>query len=918
MNKLFQNKRVRRLTSFICIISIAVCTIAFDPNPTKAYGLSFWERIWNALNNKNQTEEVTTKSEPETELVTKPETIKEMETETTEPETTTIQEVTKENEETTASQESTTQIEEEQPTQEEETLPPTKIETTGLTPGQLNPKEISDKKVTFTESLTKDISNLQYYADGDTYRYGITKTGQEVFSFKNEDGSYIDALMGAGEYIIRDTTFWGLISNTTSINRFEEYDVDGVKTLAVFYHTNDGADSYTIYKFYDNHVNITASIKGVNSKSVGTSYFQREFVNGYIDYELRENMEWKFPTNKDFPYKDFESIVSMHYLDSTHKMYTFFRGEQANTYNYFDNYSADHFPLIINGNAFDSYELTYDLVFENLEKNRDSDYLALFMSDGSDFAAGITPVTKSVESSTIFTTNKIEFNINITNLLKESSQYTIEYKIYDYYSNTYNKTIDKGVLKAGGDSNYTVMADGLNSGIYYLDLLITTNKGSYHELYPFGYLPKYQYQYNSTSPFGISGIRFGEYQQNDTTVALMETLGMASARVGISKPEYVSDSYDLLEKYLKELNDNGTKITGQYLCMNDWTFSNNAKAFQTEMEQALSYVGKYLYNCEVGNETNLYPQYSTLNEAMSRYLIYEFNPGSKALNKSNIDIVPSGVYLSQYSWLSQMVSSGLWNKTDILSTHAYSFPHSPDHINDDSIDHSFESALLRTRNYLNAYGDKTWYISEMGVPTTPLNNQDMFSGVDLRTQADYSVREFILGLAYGADVLQLYGFYDQMNMQKGTNPYDCEYHYGMLYDQDYFGRVMPKPLALAYGSMTRNLESIKDCYLVPNSSDTMKIFGVTLGKDNGKCNFVVWSNISLLSNDAVYGTRTPNLPWNNQWKASETLVVYSASNVTVTDIMGNETILTPNARGEVSISVTGSPVIISGNIYGTK
>lgn len=962
MNKLFRNKKVRKVTSIVCVISMAVSIIVMNPNPTEVQALSLWQLIWNTLNNKNEAEPVTTTQpateeitvivtttvkEPEMtekpteiettsafEITTEPETTTQVEI-ITEPETTTQAEVITEPETTTQTEvitepETTTQpevtTEPETTTQPEVTTEPmteaeitTEVETHGLTPGKSNQKTVSDKKVQFNKSLIENTSKLQYYIDGDNYRYGITKDGREVLSFLADDGSCIDALMGAGGYIIRDTSFWGYISYTSGIESFTKYEVDGVKSLIVYYTTNNGAKSYTIYKFYDNHVNITSSIKGVNSKSVGTSFFQRDFVNGYIDYELKENTKWMFPDNGDFPYKDFESIASTHYLDSKHKMYTFFRGEQANTYNYFDGYTAEHFPLTIQDNKFDSYELTYDLVFENLQEDRDSDYLALFMSDGSDVATGITPVTKSVETSTIFTTNNIEFNINLTNLLKKNSKYSLEYKIYDYYSNVYNNTKETGILVAGKEANYPVVIKNMKSGIYYLDVQVTTGNGTYHEIYPFGYLPEYKYQYNSTSPFGISGIRFGDYQQNDTTVALMSTLGMANARIGISKPEYVNESYDLLNKYLNQLKGNGTRITGQYLLMNDWSFSSNAKAFQSEMEKTLSVVGKYLTDCEVGNETNLYPQYKTMSEAMSRYLTYEFNPGLKALSNSKLDIVASGVYLSQYAWFAEMVSSGVWNKTSVLSTHAYSFPHSPDHVNDASIDHSFESALVRTRNYLNAYGDKTWYISEMGAPTTPLNNQNMFSGVDLRTQADYTFREFILGLAYGADVLQSYGFYDQVNMQKGTNPYNCEYHYGMFYDQDYFGRVMPKPLALAYGSMTRNLESVTDCYAVSLSSATVRAFGITLQKQaKGINNFILWSNCSMLSNDAVEGTRTPNLPWNNQWKKSEKVVVYSASVVTVTDIMGNTTSLTPNAKGEVSISVTGSPIMISGEIYGSK
>ena len=396
----------------------------------------------------------------------------------------------------------------------------------------------------------------------------------------------------------------------------------------------------------------------------------------------------------------------------------------------------------------------------------------------------------------------------------------------------------------------------------------------------------------------------------------MDKIGVANARVGISTPEYVNSDYTLLENSLETLNNTGIDVTGQYLLMKDWSFSSDADAFQSEMEDTLDHVSKYLTDCEVGNETNLYPTYDSKEEAMEHYYEYEFKPGYNALSNAGVPMVASGVYQAMYDWMILMKSSGVWDMSSVLSTHNYGFPHSPDHVNDDSIEHSFESGLVRARKALDTYGDKTWYISEMGYSTAPLNNANMFSGVDLRTQADYTFREFILGLAYGADVIESYGFYDQLNMQKSTNPNDVEYHYGMLYDQDYFGRVMPKPWALAYASMTRNLESVTSATSLILSSSTIKAFSLSLEKDNETA-FVLWSNCSLLSNDAVEGTRTPNLPWNNQWEDTEDITVYSTSTVTVTDIMGNETEYTPK-NNVVTIPVSGSPIIVTGDIYGAK
>ena len=929
--KIFSGKYTKKITAFICIVTIIVGSTFSNIYMTEAEGASFWQFIANLFKHNTEQEVTTEKTtieyttEETTTVVTLPQTTEEEAT----IEETTVEETTEEEAEQSTTQkteEFTTEEETEQSTKDEveaTTEETTEEETTtrGLTPGIAHTKEVSTEEVEFEASLVADTNELKYYFDGENYRYAITSSGKEVIAFKDIDGTFIDTIKGAGEYVIRDTSFWSYISYPTAISGYEESNEDGVITLTVNYSTsNETAISSTTYKFYDNHINVVANIDNVkNTAAVGDSYFQRTFYNDYIDSELRQNMKWVFPEDGDFPYKDFESIVITHYFDSEHKLYTFFRGDNANTCNYFDTYSKEHLPLMVKDNTLTEYELIYDLVFENLTEDKDSDYLALFESTEEALAVGITPITKSVASSTIFTTPNVEFNINLTNLLNKTTDYSIDYRIYDYYGNVYNSIAKEGKIKASREQNYSVKMKNMKQGIYYLDLVVGTETGEYHELYPFGYLKNHTYRYNETSPFGISGIRFGDYQQNDTTIELMATLGMANARIGISKPEYVNDTYDLLVDCLSRLNDNGVNVTGQYLLMNDWSFSTDGDAFASEMDTALSYVSEYLDSVEVGNETNLYPVFDTLEEAMDRYLECEYKPGfSVVKDKYRLQIIGSGVYLSETAWYKLMYTSGLYDNMDILSTHAYSFPHSPDATADMSIDHSFESGLARTRDLLNAVGDKEWHLTEMGYPTTPENKENMFSGVDLRTQADYTFREFILALSYGADVVDSYGFYDQMNMQKGTTTTGCEYHYGMFYDQDYFGRVMPKPLAIAYGSMTRELESVSQCYGIETSSDTIRAFQLVLDESEPDT-FVVWSNCSPLTNDAVEGYRTANLPWNNQWKETEELVLYASSIVEVTDIMGNVTLYTPNETdATVTIPVSGSPIIISGSLHGEK
>jgi len=838
------------------------------------------------------------------------------------------------------------------------------------TPGTYT-KKVIDVDADIKESTIKDTDSLQYCAEGNNYRYAITADGKEVIAFLDSDGALIDVLQGAGNYVIRDESFYGIISEAGDMEKFvintakdcddtdggssssddadggssssddtdSEDSADEDESITVYYKTNTGnGNYYTTYIFHDNCIEVIANAENVGGENVGTSFFQRTFLNDYYEPEIKENTEWQFPENGDFPYKDFDSIVTTHYFDNDHKLYTFFKGEEANNYEVFENYSYEHFPLQIEDGKFNNYSINYTLVFERFSQDNDPDYLALFKGKDYDFAAGITPFASTwVENSMVFTGQGIRFNINITDLTGEGNTVNMKCKIYDYYGKVYGEYDKSSYIYGGFQSNHIININRIKTGMYYVEIEITNANNYWHEILPFAYIPEYDYENNDTSPFGVSGVRFGEYQQNDTTVALMDLLGMANVRVGISKPEYVSEDYTLLQTYLGKLKDNDVNITGQYLLMNDWSFSDNGEEFKAEMDNALGYVGEYLNNCEVGNETNLYPVYDTKEKAMYNYIENEFLPGYYSLNAYDIPIIASGVYQSEYDWFGWMSLTGVWNYSDVLSTHAYSFPHRPDYTKDASILHSYESALSRTVNALNTYGDKTWYISETGYPTTPLNNENMFSGVDLRTQADYTVREFILGLAYGADVVESYGFYDQVNLTKGTNPNNCEYHYGMFYDQDYYGRVMPKPLAAAYAMMTRQLDGIEDCSEIYVESDTLRLFkcNITANEsnasssnssssnssssnasnsgDNGSSVYVMWSNISPLSNDCVDGTRTPNLPWENQWSGSEEFTIYTTSDVTVTDIMGNATTYSPDENGTVTLEVTGAPIYVEGD-----
>lgn len=73
-------------------------------------------------------------------------------------------------------------------------------------------------------------------------------------------------------------------------------------------------------------------------------------------------------------------------------------------------------------------------------------------------------------------------------------------------------------------------------------------------------LKKHTYQYTKSSPFGISGVHFGQYQPNEDTISILQELGAANVRVGLGIPEYAEKDTKLLKKNLASLKKSGIRI----------------------------------------------------------------------------------------------------------------------------------------------------------------------------------------------------------------------------------------------------------------------------------------------------------------------------------------------------------------------
>ncbi len=429
--------------------------------------------------------------------------------------------------------------------------------------------------------------------------------------------------------------------------------------------------------------------------------------------------------------------------------------------------------------------------------------------------------------------------------------------------------------------------------MYFLNWQVTSGNYTHKEYYPFALLDDYTYQYNATSPFGIVQILGEDDISYDDSFSIVNKIGIASTRGA-----YMSSTYARNIEFLQKAKQKGIRII--------------PNGGLTD-EKAQNY-GAYFEDFIAGNEQNLASiNGEPMDIVFQNYYDEFFAPSEIMANKYNKNHVIAGVSAGQTAWYQKLYDEGLWNQFEKISLHSYGIPYAPDNVSMLPYTWSMEGGLIRTVNALETLGDKPFMLDETGYHTAP----DLRS-VDLRTQADYNTRCFILGTSYGAEYTGTYCLLDYSNGGVGTILNDMEYHFGNFYYPDYYGRILPKPAGIAFAFMTRQLEGVTDiteCEGLGTAEE--RIFKATT--QNKGTIYVAWSNCGKLGNDtsSSSGLREPTMPWENQWEESTTVNFYAqtGSTVTVTDEMGKQIyshVMTEADGGVIAITLTGATVYISG------
>lgn len=775
----------------------------------------------------------------------------------------------------------------------------------------------------YNDSPLNEKETFQYLFENDHYAYGITATGSEIIAYKDAEGKYFDVLTGGGAFLLRSVNQQTL-ALSTSVKSFQRLTLKNHSALIVRYNATgteaNDAVLETTYTFFDESISVAAraALASDSIISNSSSTLSRNFVCGVEESIKNINYDWYYGEDGDFPYKVTESWVNKCIVDDRHTVYTFRRGIIPDEiWDYYVRYPDTNLPLyfdesgeMMDTNTIDTL-VSYDLVLARHAKDeKPSDYLALFHGDHSEFAAGIAPVTENTANTnnTLFVNDKVELNLNVTNLVDYDLEFSARYDIRDYYGNIVDAGIflNSTVFK-GSEANRTisVSADKTGYGMYYLNFMVVSKTYTYREHYTFVLLDDYEYKYNKTSPFGIvqflteGGIEGPNQHPEEAFLTyensydIMTKIGVAATRGAFSN--FHERYYDRSIYYLEKLKQAGIRNYSQ------------GATDETTVKNMLPYTKDFI----AGNEQNLATfngSGMTMQECMDDYIVRFFDPAEAITDKYNVNHYIGGVSAGQKEWYDELYARGMWDKLEGISLHTYGIPYSPDSPTYKPYTWSMEGGCIRTVEAFKKYGAKPYVIDETGYSTSPAHK----SQCTPRIGGDYNIRTLIIGAYYGADYVGLYSALDFSNSGFGLDNTNQEWQFGQFYARDYFGRILPKPGAAMFAVCTRQLESMKSIAESSKySTDTLRAFVIDT-EVYGKV-IACWTRKEVVYTESRTN-RDPIMPWQNHFGFSPENQTFEAlgSEVIVTDCNGRDTVYKADADGNVVIPITGEVYFIKG------
>ncbi len=762
--------------------------------------------------------------------------------------------------------------------------------------------------------------DYSYYYLGNGYFYGITKENTEVIAAVLPDGKLVPTIIGAGGYSLKKRN-GDVLFKVDGVKNYTVGEKDGYFYVSVDYNYS-GKLGYAktvnnTYIFKENCISCEVTLCAEDLEDgLYTSAFERTYLNSYESYTKKASLDWMYPENNDFAYKETDAVVFTEKYGDVNFV-TAIRDKNSTNKVKIRHIEPNSHPINVKtGSTQVEYSCNIDYAFVPVCEKEN--YIGLFKTKNADFAAGVASV-KDNDNSTMFMGKDIHLNINVTNVTEGEINFTAKYEILDYYENRLcEKTVFTNKLKKGEEANHNIKMSLSKYGMYYLNLYVTTENQEYRETYPFCMIEEYDFKHRDESPFGICATHTETIGEARATAKILGKMGLSIIRDG-NCPD--------TQKFHEFLKENGVK---RWSCPNGRCLEESKVEAYKETIRNRGHIyddDGYAYYF-VANEidapakANYEKSYKLLTE---KYIPYTYKPFYEIISKEHPKALKKMIWQSNChgtsEWLEAFYDTGMWDNSEFIDIHTYSSPSGPDkmfsntRISMHANTFSNEYAMDRWKRIKKRYGEKRMIVGETGYPTAPYIGDR--AEVDPRTAADFNVRIACFLLEAGCEDILYYCIYDRTSFFIGTSSWN-EMYFGALYNYDYNGVYMPKPWAAAYCNLTRRFDGFKKVSFFDKYEEsefgTLRAFKVE--KENEEF-AILWSNVFKQPNTTAEGRmvheeRKPLPLWANRWEETEVREFDAVGDtVTVVDVMGNATAIKA-VDGKVSLEISGSPIYVYG------
>ena len=536
----------------------------------------------------------------------------------------------------------------------------------------------------------------------------------------------------------------------------------------------------------------------------------------------------------------------------------------------------------------------------------DEDFLALAAGESLSVAVGAgegVPVRSPGQPLALIA--------RVANVTASHQKGRLRWSIYDYYGRRVAGGDVPLSLPAGRDRT-AKLAEGVAArrGIYFLAGEVSMAGGKRRLLRAtVACLPPRRIRLAETSPFGMAALScdphtYPDQPDPEAALAMMARIGVRWLRgFGFRiAADIRPDEVQKARERLAQVNRWGISVHVQ--CGHGMPEDETAaEVFKRDLAAALEHFKFLSRYIEVGNEVNF-------GARAGDYVRLMLQPQHQAMR----GVFPEGRVMNAglggvaADWWGEFVAAGGLRLVDALSVHPGHFPRAPEFWE------GWDGWVLRPQMLrvfdgvaaAPAPAPEVW-VTEAYSPSGPIR-----SLLDLRTAADYLVREYCVLLALGVRVIEWYQFRDGTWYSAAPKPDDVEYNFGIVYAD-----LSPKPQYVAYGVMTEQLEGAECLGRLDLSGEDL--YGIRFRHRDGTFVDVLWSYRERHECDLAWWPpeqfagkhRTPAEPWVERWKTPVEVSLPASGAVTLTDLMGNSRRLEAT-DGRVRLSLTGSPVYVRG------